>query len=722
MKTLIKYSLISIICVGLLNPLLAQQSEKLFQQAMMMEEGEGDLDKAIEIYYKLVNDVSVGRSIRAESLMQVGICYEKLGKKNALNAYQKLVTEYGDQEEIVALARKKIQSLKSASNTKLSTGLISERLGKNISGEMGLNNFSPDGRYYLYTNREINIGELMICDLQTGKKDSLTTGNVMKYGIDSSQPWGAKWSPNGKKIAYNWGFWGHFQKDKKIREIRLIDKNGDNKQVILSGFEGEVPGVEGFTKDGKNLIGTLFIQENGQKIQQLVLISIANKNFKVLKNFGNGYASNFSYSPDGKYLLYDKLQLKSKNKDIFVMSMTNMKETQITKNNTSNWEPTWDPKGNQIAFLSDRVGSKGLYKIAFKNGIPTGKPENIKNNLGDNPSMMGISIDGSVYYQVENRRNDVFTIGLDEKFNNDVHMVTQITNPALKAGGRLAKYSKDGRYISYMGNPNISNLIKEVEEADFNLGAKYYINIYDTKTKNSKLLNLDLYTNHHVFKYMYHVPSWSYVENKLLVHGMIKDNYEGGFFTVDVLTEKVTPVLTVPDCKQGTDYKVFGNSMVFSKTDKDKIFYSTPDWKDLMEYNMVTKEEKSIVHIEEGFWFNGFMDDAETQCIALNRFGQFIADVNTKKVVKVAEKEIGWTIGSSKDKKYIYYGQYPNKLTRVRVDGSEPNQEIIFDEYFPDATSYNMMVLDLHPNKNEILLSVGTSSGTEIYKLTNVFD
>ena len=718
MKNLVKYVLISFLIVGSLTSSIAQEAEKVFQQGMMKEEGEGNLTEAIEIYTTLVDDVSVNRAIRANALLHIGICNEKLGKGNALNAYQKIISEYGDQSEIVSLARKKIQSLKSSTNTKLSTGLISERLGKNISGEIGLNNFSPDGRYYLYTNREINIGELMICDLQTGKRDSLTTGNVMKYGVDSSKPWGAKWSPNGKKIAYIWGFWGHFQKDKKIREIRLIDKNGDNKQVILSGKEGEIPEFQGFTHDGKNLIGTMFIQENDQEIQQLVLISIANKNFKVLKNFGNREASHFSYSPDGKYLLYDKAQLKSENKDIFVMSMADMKETQITNNNNSNWEPSWGPDGNQILFLSDRIGSNGLYKIAFENGKPIGKPENIKTNLGKNIRMMGISNDGSVFYATKTGRHDVFTIDLDEKFNNNVNKVTQITNPALKASGGLAKYSKDGRYISYMGNPN-NNTNKE---ADFNLGDKYYINIYDTKTKTSKLLNLDLYINHKAFKYLYHVPSWSYHENKLLVHGKIKENYEGGFFTVDALTEKITPVLTVPDCKQGTEYKLFGNSMVFSKTDKNKIFYSSPDWKDLMEYNMVTKEERSIVHIEDGFWFNGFMDDAETQCIALNRFGQFIADVNTKKVVKVGEKETGWRLGSSKDKKYNYYGQYPNKLTRVRVDGSEPDQEIIFDEYFQNATSYNIMVLDLHPKRNEILIGVGTSSGTDIYKLTNVFE
>jgi len=724
MKTLLKYLLICTLCFAGIQPGVAQQAEKLFQQGMMKEQGEGNLDQAIKIYKKLIDDSSVDRSIRANALLHLGICHEKLGKGNALNSYQKIISDYSDQVNIVSLARKKIRSLKGNTNNNLNKGLISEQLYKEIGEDIRLHNFSPDGGSYLYVNKQNNNFELMICDLQTGKRDSLTTGNVNKYGVSSSQPWGSKWSPDGKKIAYNWGFWPFGRhgdnKEKNIREIHLIDKNGNNKQVLLSGKVGETPRLECFTHDSKNLLGTLIAEENDQKTQKLVLISIADKNFKILKNFGKRIASNFSYSPDGKYLLYDRTQSNSRNKDIFVMSIPDMKETQITNNNTENWHPLWNPKGDQILFLSNRMGNNDLYKIDFELGKPVGKTQSTKNNLGDDPEMMGVANNGSVYYTVENRRNDVFTIDLDEKFNNDVYKVTQITNPALKSSGGLAKYSKDGRYISYLGRPYINNQV--TEEIDFNLGDKYYINIYDTKTKTSKLLNLDLYLNHDFFKYMYHVPSWSYHENKLLIHGMIKDNYEGGFFTVDVLTEKITPVLTVPDCKQGTDYKRFGNSMVFSKSNKDKIYYSSPDWKHLMEYNRVTKEEKSIVHIEDGFWFEGFLDDAETKCIALNRFGKFISDVNTKETIKVAEKEIGWTIGTSKDKKYNYYGNYPNKLTRIRVDGSEPDREIIFDDYFQNATSYNIMVLDLHPKKNEILLGVGTSSGTEIYKLTNVFD
>ena len=347
------------------------------------------------------------------------------------------------------------------------------------------------------------------------------------------------------------------------------------------------------------------------------------------------------------------------------MSMDNMKETQITTNNSDDWEPLWSPKGDQIIFVSNRMSSKDLFKISFKNGKAEGNPEIIKRNMGDT-QMMGVTKDGSVNYSAENSRNDVYTLDLDEKFNNNVNKIKQITNPGLKTGGGLARYSKDGRYISYLINPNF--LIPTNEVIDLNLGRKYNINIYDTHTKQRKHLNLDLYENHKLFQFMYHVPSWSYHGDKLLVHGRIRDNYEGGFFMVDVNTEIITPVLTIPNCKAGTEYKKFGNSMVFSKNSKDKIYYSSPDWKYLMEYNMATKEEKSIVHIEEGFWFEGFLDEEETKCIAINRFGKFISDINTKKTEKIAEKEIGWSMGSSKDKRYTYYADLGNKgLTRVRA-------------------------------------------------------
>ena len=83
------------------TPILAQNSEKLFQQGMMKEEGEGNLEEAIVLYNMVANNVSAERNIRAKSLLQVGICYEKLGNKNARKTYQKLISEFSDQTAIV---------------------------------------------------------------------------------------------------------------------------------------------------------------------------------------------------------------------------------------------------------------------------------------------------------------------------------------------------------------------------------------------------------------------------------------------------------------------------------------------------------------------------------------------------------------------------------------------------------------------------------------------
>ena len=53
------------------------------------------------------------------------------------------------------------------------------------------------------------------------------------------------------------------------------------------------------------------------------------------------------------------------------------------------------------------------------------------------------------------------------------------------------------------------------------------------------------------------------------------------------------------------------------------------------------------------------------------------------------------------------------------LDGSEPDQEIYFDDIFQNAT---FDVQDLNPDGTQILLSVRVSSGQEIYKLSNVFN
>ena len=74
------------------------------------------------------------------------------------------------------------------------------------------------------------------------------------------------------------------------------------------------------------------------------------------------------------------------------------------------------------------------------------------------------------------------------------------------------------------------------------------------------------------------------------------------------------------------------------------------------------------------------------------------------------------------DKKYDFYlnrGRGIKSLKRVSLDDSEANKEINFDDYFQNNATFNTFD-SLHPTKNEMLLEVKVSSGTDIYKLTNI--
>ena len=83
------------------NMLQAQNPQNLFQKGLIQEDGEGNLKAAIDIYNTIVNDISIDRTLRAKALLHVGICQEKLGNQNARTSYQKLISEYSDQKDIV---------------------------------------------------------------------------------------------------------------------------------------------------------------------------------------------------------------------------------------------------------------------------------------------------------------------------------------------------------------------------------------------------------------------------------------------------------------------------------------------------------------------------------------------------------------------------------------------------------------------------------------------
>src|SRR5712691_10063914 len=108
--------LVVTILAGLLTASFAipqkdDQAEVLMQAAHQKQLVEGQLEEAIQLYRRIVQEHAGSRAVAAKALLEMGLCYEKLGNTEARKAYERLLRDYGDQNEAVVQARARLAVL-----------------------------------------------------------------------------------------------------------------------------------------------------------------------------------------------------------------------------------------------------------------------------------------------------------------------------------------------------------------------------------------------------------------------------------------------------------------------------------------------------------------------------------------------------------------------------------------------------------------------------------
>ena len=83
----------------------AASPSELLEQGIYSEETKGDVDAALKLYQQVVTEAKAGLAVAAQAQYRVGVCYYKkknYGEANA--AFEKLVKDYPDQKDLIALA------------------------------------------------------------------------------------------------------------------------------------------------------------------------------------------------------------------------------------------------------------------------------------------------------------------------------------------------------------------------------------------------------------------------------------------------------------------------------------------------------------------------------------------------------------------------------------------------------------------------------------------
>ncbi len=186
-------ALLTVTTGGLLLAQAPRSAEAQFKAAQQKEEVEGDLKGAIEEYRKVVAGAGTNRPLAARALVRMAECHQKLGDTESRKIYQRVLREFADQNEPVAIARARLGRNASAPGT----GIVTRQVWANANA-VSLGSVSPDGRYV--SLHDWNTGDLLLRDLSNGEDRRLTDSRN-----SDDYPGGSTFGPDGKQVAYAWG-------------------------------------------------------------------------------------------------------------------------------------------------------------------------------------------------------------------------------------------------------------------------------------------------------------------------------------------------------------------------------------------------------------------------------------------------------------------------------------------------------------------------------------
>lgn len=543
---------LAIILVGLFCVTAFSQSSKkaeiLFYRGLHLEEVKGELKEAIAVYQQLLKEFADVRPIAAKALLHIGICYEKMGGREAQKAYERIISEFSDQREIAAEARVRLSLIEQpSSKAKEDKGFVVRQVWEGF-GTAPLGTPSPDGQYISDVDWE--TGNLIVRDLVTGEKRLLTkdSSDWSQYAECST------FSPDSKQIAYAW------LNEDWIYDLRIIGLDGSGPRIIYSSKEVEQILPVEWSPDGKH-IWTVISQKD--KIYKICEISVKDGSVRVLKSLGFHYPKKTSLSPDGHYLAYDLPQGKdSQRRDIFLLSTDSSQEIPLVEHAANDFVLGWMPDGSRILFSSDRTGTADAWAIQVVDGKPQGVPELVKKDIG-NIYPLGFTQKGSYYYGIETMWSDVYVATLDVVRGKLISEPKPISERFV--GSNFGPtWSPDGKFLAYV------------------LGRKpYVLCIHSFENGEDRDLSLNL-------KY-FNWPLWSPRGDAILLWGMDEMN-QYGLFLVDHRTGDVTPVVKNENGKnvQQATWSPDGKAIFFRRFDSKENQFMMRD--------LETGKEKELLY------------------------------------------------------------------------------------------------------------------------------
>lgn len=677
---------------------LAQTPEQLYQKGLMKEEGEGKLEDAISLYSQIADNSEADQSLRAKALLHIGLCYERMGTQEAVEAYQRLVTNFPSQENEVAIAKERLASLLPIVETVAEEpeGIKIKQIWK-VPYLDDIGTVSADGRFRSYV--DWGKGDVAVHDLISGEYKILT--HEADLGDSTHFAEYTVISKNGNKIAYSW--WNPHN----TNDLRLIDVDNPSPRLLYRK-KGEELYPRIWLSD-KELAVIRFIPET--RTMQLVSFNVLDKTEQALKTFDVLHFPQLARSPDEKYLAYDfKTKTDNGNTDINIMLSNGDNDISLITHPANDKVLGWVPGRQEFLFTSDRSGSWDLWAIPIDDGKLSGTAKRLYTDIGDVTSI-GFIENGDCFFGFSRRNFNSYLT----PFNTETGELKEESSESMLGSNFWIKWSPDGQSLLYISENTKSE-------------NPWQLTIKDMKTGEERKLAENLYSAES--------PCWSPDGNSILVLGREKiktkaKDYNRGIYLVDVKTGQTTEILLL------SDYE-------FNVPDDDSPPLSNLEWsadgksfyylfyKDrLVKHDLETGEDK-VLFKHSHFNWNILSRSPDGKNLLFAQYNPeekkshlFTMPAEGGKEIKLCTSQeagfFAWC-GWSPDGKYIFFteGNEGTKLWRVSAQGGSP-QKIWHSENKAEFYS-------IHPDGNQVAYAIRERT-TEIrlienlsYELARVYD
>ncbi len=365
--------LISACLLFVLGSLQAQESAaEYFEKAFYYEDVQGDLQKAINLYEQILKLFPENREIAAKAQLHIGLCHEKLGDKEAIKAYEIVLSQFAEQADAVSAARSRLAAIRKEEPE----GLTLTRL---LPPEVYLEcqTLSPDGTKV--AGIDFSKGQnVAVYDLASGKLEFVTN-----YDWNQLYTYTTIWSPDSREVAYQAG--GGRGADKELWTSTLTGTS----RLLFTNPHGNVAPCDWLT-NGSAIVAFL---ENENKTYSLGLVSVKEGSFRelcpLLRTYSRGgnvtqarAGASADASPDGRLIAFSDGPADG-GRDISIISADGGSKVPLTDHPADDKEPRWSPDGRHVVFLSNRHGSWALWGIEVRDRKPEGNPFMILEGMQD---------------------------------------------------------------------------------------------------------------------------------------------------------------------------------------------------------------------------------------------------------------------------------------------------------------------------------------------------